>query len=185
MMQGLTADTAAVVFIGYHAPEGTPNAILAHTFTGSMELRLNGKAMSEGGFNAAVAAELSRARRLLSGDDQAVADARANIGPIETLATKQSLGFNSRVMKATWVASTIHEGVLRGIRPRAEFHPTQQATPIALEWCFSNVTQAEIVSYLPNSMRIDGYTARFTVSNTADASRLLTVVDLIAAVSRE
>jgi len=29
MMQGLTADTAAVVFIGYHAPEGTPNAILA------------------------------------------------------------------------------------------------------------------------------------------------------------
>jgi D-amino peptidase len=36
MMQGLTADAAAVVFIGYHAPEGTPNAILAHTFTGSL-----------------------------------------------------------------------------------------------------------------------------------------------------
>src|SRR5579863_532901 len=45
MMEGLTADTAAVVFIGYHAPEGTANAILAHTFTGSMDLRLNGRSV--------------------------------------------------------------------------------------------------------------------------------------------
>jgi hypothetical protein len=34
-------------------------------------------------------------------------------------------------------------------------------------------------------MRIDGYTVRFTVGNMTEASRLLTVVDLISAVSHE
>src|ERR1700734_2075179 len=123
MMQGLTADTAAVVFIGYHAREGTPDAILAHTFTGSMELRLNGKAVSEGSFNAAVAAELRVPVVFLSGDDRAVADATANIGPIETVTTKKALGFSAAVMTApATTARAIHEGVLRGIRRRAEFN---------------------------------------------------------------
>jgi D-amino peptidase len=186
MMQGLTPDTGAVVFIGYHAPEGVPNAILAHTFTGSMELRLNGKAVSEGSFNAAVAAELRVPVVFLSGDDQAVADATAHIGSIETVTTKKALGFNSAVMTApATIAHDIHEGVLRGIRRRTEFHPSAPATPMTLEWRFNNVTQAELVSYLPNSTRVDGYTVRFTVGNMAEASRLLTVVDSISAISRE
>ncbi len=134
MMQGLTSDTGAVVFIGYHAPEGTPDAILAHTFTGSMDLRLNGKPVSEGSFNAAVAAELHVPVVFLSGDDQAVADATAHIGRIETVTTKKALGFNSAVMTApATITHDIHEGVLRGIRRRAEFHPSAPATPITLE----------------------------------------------------
>jgi D-amino peptidase len=186
MMQGLTPDTGAVVFIGYHAPEGAPNAILAHTFTGSMELRLNGKAVSEGSFNATVAAELHVPVVFLSGDDQAVADATAHIGPIETVTTKKALGFNSAVMTApAAIAHDIHEGVLRGIRRRTEFHPSAPTTPMTLEWRFNNVTQAELVSYLPSSTRIDGYTVRFTVGSMAEASRLLTVVDSISAISRE
>jgi D-amino peptidase len=186
MMQGLTADTAAVVFIGYHAPEGTPNAILAHTFTGSMDLRLNGKSVSEGAFNAAVAAELRVPVVFLSGDDQAVADAKANIGPIETVSTKESLSFNAGIMKApATVTLAIHEGVLRGIRRRADFHPVAPVTPIVLEWRFNNVTQADLVSYLPSSTRVDGYTVRFTVHNMTDASLLLTVVNVISGTSRE
>ena len=186
MMQGLTADTAAVVLIGYHAPEGTPDAILAHTFTGSMELRLNGKAVSEGSFNAAVAAELHVPVVFLSGDDQAVADAKASIGPIETVTTKKALGFGSGVMTApAAVTHAIHEGVLRGIRRRSEFHPDTPATPITIEWRFNNVTQAELVSYLPSSKRMDGYTVRFTVASMVEASRLLTVVNSISAISHE
>ena len=186
MMQGLTADAAAVVFIGYHAPEGTPNAILAHTFTGSMDLRLNGKSVSEGAFNAAVAAELHVPVVFLSGDDRAVADAKANIGPIETVATKESLSFNAGIMKApATVTLAIHDGVLRGIRRRADFHPVAPTTPIVLEWRFNNVTQADLVSYLPNATRVDGYTVRFTVRNMTEASRLLTVVNVISATSHE
>jgi D-amino peptidase len=185
MMQGISADTAAVIFIGYHAPEGA-SGILAHTFTGSMTLRLNGKPVSEGAFNAAVAAEFHAPVVFLSGDDQAVADAKANIGPIEAVVTKEALSFNAGVMTApVAVTRLIQEGVLRGIRRRAEFHPVALTTPITLEWRLNNVTQAEVVSYLPNSVRVDPYTVRFTVGNMVEASRLLAVVDLISSVSRE
>jgi D-amino peptidase len=186
MMEGLTADTAAVILIGYHAPEGKANAILAHTFTGSMALQLNGKAVSEGSFSAAMAAELRVPVVFLSGDDQAVADAQANIGPIETVITKRALGFNAGVMTApATVSHLIHEGVVRGIRRRADFHPAAPAMPGALEWRFNNVTQAELVSYLPGAARIDGYTVRFHVHDMTEASRLLTVVNMVSAVSRE
>lgn len=186
MMEGIGSDTAAVVFIGYHAPEGAANAMFAHTFTGSMVLRLNGKAVSEGSFNAATAAEFHAPIVFLSGDDQAVADALANIGPIETVTTKKALGFSAGMMTApATIASSIHEGVMRGIKRRAEFHPVAPRTPITLEWRFNNVSQAELVSYLPNATRSDGYTVRFTVSNMTEACRLLTVVNVLASVSHE
>jgi D-aminopeptidase len=44
-----------VVFIGYHASEGQAGAVLGHTFTGTMSVKLNGIAVSEAGFNAAIA----------------------------------------------------------------------------------------------------------------------------------
>ena len=186
MMQGLMPDTAAVVFVGYHAPEGTPNAILAHTFTGSMVLRLNGKPVSEGSFNAAMAAELHVPVVFLSGDDQAVADAKANIGPIETVETKQALGFSAGLMTSpATVIKLIQDGVKRGIRRRTDFHPAVPASPISLEWRFNNVSQAELVSYLPGSERVDPYSVRFTVANMAEASRLLNVVNVISSVARE
>jgi len=151
-----------------------------------MDLRLNGKSVSEGAFNAAVAAEFHVPVVFLSGDDQAVADAKANIGLIETVTTKESLSFNAGIMKASaTVTLAIHEGVLRGIRRRADFHPVAPVTPIVLEWRFNNVTQADLVSYLPSSTRVDGYTVRFTVRNMTEASRLLTVVNVISATSRE
>ena len=187
MMQGLTADTAAVVFIGYHAPEGTPNAILAHTFTGSMELRLNGKAVSEGSFNAAVAAELHVPVVFLSGDDEAVADATANIGPIETVATKKALGFSAGVMTSPSMVTARHPrgSIARHTPTSRNFAPLHRLRSITLEWRFNNVTQAELVSYLPSSKRVDGNTVRFTVGNMEEASRLLTVVDSISAILRE
>ncbi len=151
-----------------------------------MELRLNGKAVSEGSFNAAVAAEFHVPVVFLSGDDEAVADATANIGPIETVATKKALGFSAGVMTSpSMVTRAIHEGVLRGIRRRSEFRPSAPATSLTLEWRFNNVTQAELVSYLPSSKRVDGNTVRFTVGNMEEASRLLTVVDSISAILRE
>lgn len=90
------------------------------------------------------------------------------------------------MMKApATVKVAIHEGVLRGIRRRADFHPIARVTRIVLEWRFNNVTQADLVSYLPSSTRVDGYTVRITVRNMMDASRLLTVVNVISATSRE
>jgi D-amino peptidase len=186
MMEGLTPETGAVVLIGYHAPEGTADAILAHTFTGSMVLRLNGKAVSEGAFNAAVAAEQHVPVVFLSGDNKAVDDAHASIGPIETVETKQAIGFGAGIMMApAAVQRQIHDGVARGVKRRAEFQVTPPAHPVTLEWRFNNVTQAELVSYLPGAVHVDPYTVRLAAANMLAASKLVVVVNTLSAVSHE
>ncbi|HWY03338.1 MAG TPA: M55 family metallopeptidase [Candidatus Acidoferrum sp.] len=168
----------------------TADARVVYGETGNMRavprFSFNGKPVSEGSLNSAVAAEMHVPVVFLSGDDQAVADALANIGPIETVITKRALGFNAGVMTSpATVQRLIHDGVMRGIRHRGELHLSPPITPITLEWRFNNVTQAELVSYLPNSTRVDAYSVRFSVSTMADGYRLLSVVDLVSSASRE
>src|SRR5258708_38220708 len=50
MMQGIDKSFDAVVFVGYHASEGQPSAILSHTFSGREEIKLNGTVVPEAGF---------------------------------------------------------------------------------------------------------------------------------------
>ena len=53
MMEGIDSTFDAVVFIGYHAKAGTPNAILEHTSTGNViDFSINGVSLPEGGYNA-------------------------------------------------------------------------------------------------------------------------------------
>src|ERR1700730_14366773 len=79
-----------------------------------MDLRLNGKSVSEGAY-AAVAAELHVPAMFLSGDDQAVADARANIGPIETVTTKEALSFNAGIIRSPGCPHRRELKTVRGI----------------------------------------------------------------------
>src|SRR5919109_1694684 len=56
MMEGIDSTFDAVVFIGYHAKAGTPNAILEHTSTGNVvDFSVNGVSLPEGGYNAITA----------------------------------------------------------------------------------------------------------------------------------
>jgi D-aminopeptidase len=82
--------------------------------------------------------------------------------------------------------------LLRWVKPDDRDYPLVVSAIDATLQCaskprmaFNNATQAELVSYLPNSMRVDAYTIRFTVGNMAEASRLLTVVDSISNFSHE
>jgi len=56
MMEGVDKSFGAVVFVGYHAKAGTPNAILEHTSTGNVvDFSINGVSLPEAGYNALVA----------------------------------------------------------------------------------------------------------------------------------
>jgi len=56
MMEGIDETFDAVVFIGYHAKAGTPDALLEHTMTGNvMNISINGISMPEAGINALIA----------------------------------------------------------------------------------------------------------------------------------
>ncbi|MGZ5488221.1 MAG: M55 family metallopeptidase, partial [Candidatus Aminicenantales bacterium] len=69
MMEGIDKTFDAVVFIGYHARAGTPNAVLKHTMSLSLfDVILNGVRVPEAAWNAAIAGYFDIPVVFLSGD---------------------------------------------------------------------------------------------------------------------
>jgi D-amino peptidase len=85
---------AGVLLIGYHAMEGTPNGVLAHTYSPWVykEIRVNGKPVGEIALDAAVAGELGVPLLFVSSDDKGCAEARHFAPWIETVETKTGFG---------------------------------------------------------------------------------------------
>lgn len=179
MMQGVDSACDAVVFIGYHASEGQPAAILAHTMSSRriFEIKLNGTAVPEAGFNAAIAGEFGVPVVFLSGDQTIGEEARRLIGPIETVAVKQATGFYSGTMMHPQDAQRlIRDGVKRGIERRAELKPYKLAHPVKLEITFKDTVNAELVSYLPGVERPRGNAIVFTARDMLEAAKFLEAV---------
>lgn len=92
---GLDGSFDALFFVGQHAMAGTPDAPLAHTYSSrSVEYyKLNGTPIGEFGMRAAMAGTFFDVPTVfLSGDDKAVAEARALVSAIIGVATKIGLG---------------------------------------------------------------------------------------------
>jgi D-amino peptidase len=179
MMQGIDATFDAVVFIGYHARAGQPAAVLSHTMSSRRiaSLRLNGKEASEASFNAAVAGEYGVPVVFLSGDQTICAEAREEIGPIETVAVKEATGFYSATMSGLReVRQQIFEGVRRGVGRRAELKPYKLQHPVKMEITFHKTVDAEIVSLLPGVERPQGNTVVVTLKDMIEASRFLEAI---------
>ena len=179
MMQGVDSACDAVVFIGYHASEGQPAAILAHTMSSRriFEIKLNGTGVPEAAFNAAIAGEFGAPVVFLSGDQTIGEEARRLLGPIETVAVKQATGFYSATMMHPGEAQRlIRAGVKRGIERRAELRPYKLAHPVKLEITFKDTVNAELVSYLPGVERPRGNAVVFTARDMLEAARFLEAV---------
>src|SRR5215831_12033818 len=130
MMQGIDASFGAVVFVGYHAAEGRPNAILSHSFSGTIEVALDGVTVPEAGFNAAIAGDFGVPVVFLSGDQTICEDARKLLGPIETAVVKEATGFYSATMlPPEEVRKRIRDGVRKGVERRREIPPYRVARP--------------------------------------------------------
>ena len=83
MVQGVSVDVSGVMFVGYHARAGSPNAILDHTWSDSRvaNLWLNGKLAGEIGLNAAVCGHFDAPVIMISGDQTACAEAVETLAP--------------------------------------------------------------------------------------------------------
>jgi D-amino peptidase len=179
MMGGIDATFDAVLLVGYHASEGTPSAGLAHTMDGRnvFEMKLNGTAVPEAAFSAAVAGEFGVPVVFLSGDQAIAAQARALLGPIETAVVKTAEGFFSGTMIHPEESQRlIREGVKRGLARRQELKPYKLSRPVKLEITFKKAVYAEVLSYLHDVERPRGNTVVFTARDALDATRFLSAI---------
>lgn len=121
MMEGIDSTFDAVIFIGYHAKAGTPNAILEHTSTGNVvDFSINGVSLPEGGYNALVAGLYNVPVVFVAGDRAVVEQIRGLLGPIGGVAVKEEIGGDASLGLSPERAQTaIRDGVANALRNRA------------------------------------------------------------------
>ena len=134
MMEGIDETFQAVVFIGYHAKAGTPNAILEHTSNGNVvDMAINGVSLPEGGYNALVAGLYKVPVVFAAGDRALTEQLTTLLGPIETVAVKEEIGGDASLgMSPQQAKDAIARGVRRGIERRAEMKPYTLASPYTM-----------------------------------------------------
>jgi len=94
MMQGIDESVDGVIFIGYHARNGSPNAILDHTWSSKTvaNIWLNDILTGEYGLNAVVAGHFGVPVIMVSGEQTACAQVTELLGDVETAVIKQASG---------------------------------------------------------------------------------------------
>lgn len=94
MMQGIDESVDGVFFIGYHARNGSPEAVLDHTWSSKTvaNVWLNDVLTGEYGLNAAVAGHFGVPVIMISGDQTACAQMTQLLGEVETAVVKRAWG---------------------------------------------------------------------------------------------
>ena len=91
MVKGIETGVEAVIYVGYHARAGTVNAVLCHTWSGTIaNVWLNDILVGEIGLNAAVCGHFNTPVIGISGDQSACAEAVELLGPLETAIVKRA-----------------------------------------------------------------------------------------------
>jgi D-amino peptidase len=94
MMQGIDETVDGVFFVGYHARNGSPNAVLDHTWSSRTvaNVWLNDILTGEYGLNAAVAGHFAVPVVMATGDQTACSQMVELLGDVETVVVKQATG---------------------------------------------------------------------------------------------
>lgn len=176
MVHGLDRTFAAVAFVGYHASEGQSPGILAHTFTGTMEVSLNGRKVPEGGFAGAVAGELGVPVVFVSGDQVIAHELKALFGDLEAAVVKEAIGLNAGVMLPPEVSrQMIRAGIKRGIERRASLRPWKLDGPVRMDIRCESPILTEVLTLMHGTTRIDGQTVRFEGATMLEVARFFEV----------
>ena len=169
---GLDETFTAVLMIGYHAMEGTENAILAHTYSPDAyrAIRVNGQALGEIELDASVAGAMNVPLIFLASDDYGCAEAHHYMPWIETVATKQGLGRNCAFSKHPAIAEDeIYAGVQRALTRLEEMQPLSFARPLQVEIEFKKTLQCLKAGFRRKNARFAGAkTLRLTLQSMLD-----------------
>ncbi len=165
MAEGAQKRFDAALMIGYHTRKGA-KGVISHSYAyGSMvEMRLNGKIISEYELVGYMIGYYDTPVVFLSGDDMITADARENVLGICTVATKECVSNGSAVCIHPHVtAGMIREGVKCAL---ASLHagrvkPMKVEGPVRLDVRYSAEAQAWKAMLAPNTERIGESTVRY------------------------
>lgn len=169
---GMDESFAGVLMVCYHPMDNTPDGVLAHTFTsvGYQWMKINGVEVGEIEVDAAVAGTLGVPTIFVASDDKGVSEAKRFMPWIETVATKQGLGWNLALSKHPKRAvKEIYEGAKRAAERLGEMKPFTFETPITITIRHKRLESAQAASRSKQGWkRVDPYTVERTVEGITD-----------------
>jgi D-amino peptidase len=174
MMQGVEEGFDGAIYIGYHTATTNPEGVRAHTMSSGRfaAVKLNGKNMSEGGVNAAIAGHFGVPIIGVSGDDKVVAETQAIVGDIEGAVVKWAYSFHSAKTLTPAAAQMEIAAMVKAAMGRLdEFKPYKIKAPITVEITFKAYQPAEAFQYLPSIERVDARTIKFVAKDMVEAAR--------------
>lgn len=133
MMEGIDESFDAVIFIGYHAKAGTPDAIIDHTSSGDVtNVEINGVSMPEAGYNALMAGYYDVPVVFVAGDQGICDQVKERFGEVETVAVKRGIGGASLGLHPDVARDKIRRGVEHALRNLDSYQPYKLQSPYTL-----------------------------------------------------
>ena len=166
MMEGIDTSFAAAFCVGYHAMNGTADAVMAHTLLGKEmnNIRLNGQAIGELGINAALAGCFNVPVVLATGDDKLCAEAANQLGEVETAMVKEGIDrFAAKCLQPKEAQRRIKEAAEGATKRIKGFKPYRPAGPFTFETQWHSTSEAKMASLMPTVELVDSRTT--TVAN--------------------
>lgn len=172
MVQGVDEpDVAGIIYTGYHAKAGTPNGVLAHTYTGFVhDVRLNGTSVGEYGLNAAVAGHFGVPVIMVTGDDHAVRQTRDLIGErVVGVVVKRGIGTMSAInLQPEKARELIRSGAEEAVKRIAELTSYSPGYPCRVEVDLDHQQKVDVATIIPGTERIGERSFAFTVDSGLD-----------------
>jgi D-amino peptidase len=183
MMEGLTHDTDAVVFVGYHARTGTDGAVLNESLLGKeiQNLLMDGEPIGEIKLNALLAGHFGVPVVFLSGDDKACEEATALLGPdLETFAVKEGIDkFAAKCLHPEVTEKAIREGVARALGRLDSFSPYRLRAPARFGIDWNSTTIASLCALIPTVEKTAPRITEFASSDMVEAMGVIFVELLV------
>jgi len=163
MMDGIDESFDAVVFVGYHAKAGTPNAIIDHTATGNVvDFAINGRSLPEAGYNALIAGKYGVPVVFVAGDQALCDQAKELLGEVPSVATKRGIGEAEEGLHPEAARDLIRQGVAQAVRGRDRFQPFTMTPPYTLVLKLKTEASVNAGSYFPGVRRTGPWELTYT-----------------------
>lgn len=186
MFEGLTADHAGAICLGYHARARAPG-ILSHTTNGFAfgRIRLNGMELGEAGLYGAHAGSLGVPVILLTGDDRLAAET-APLFPDAVHATvKQAISQRAaRNLSPQHARDLIREKAKEAVEQAKFMRPFVVEGPYRLEIELNSPALCDLAAVIPVATRIDPVTVAFPADSVAHAIGWMNTLSALSGVLR-
>lgn len=177
MMQGIDETFDAVIFVGYHAREGTIDGVLDHTMSGAIvySIKVNGIEMPELGLNALIAGQYNVPVVFISGDKAVCEQAKEILGEqVVTVPVKEGIGRRAaKSLPLKKAHQLIREQTKKALERRKEIKPYRLKAPYTFELAYFRSSQAELPALIPGVKRKDAKTVQFETRDFVEGFKLL------------